>query len=271
MPKVSVIIPVYNNRDYIREAIDSILNQTFEDIEIVICDDASTDGTGEIIQEYAHDYPDKIKAIKNNTNRGVEYSSNRCIKNAKGQYIARMDGDDVSHKDRIEKQVRFLEKYPKYDFVSTPMILFDEAGVFGCVSLSGEPNKNVFSYKSPFPQPSCVIKKKAFLDVKGYKIGKRFMKVEDWDLWIRLYERGYRGYILSEALYYYREDREAYRRRPFRYRINETMIGMSAVRKLRLPKFNYLLTLRPILVGLLPSKLYIFLHRRKFKLQNADH
>ncbi len=271
MPRVSVIMPVYNNAEYIGEALDSILNQSFQDLEIVVCDDASDDGTTAILEDYAEANPDRVKLIRNSENRGKEYSMNRCLKIADGEFIARMDGDDISHKDRILKQVSFLDEHPEYTFVSASMMLFDENGSFGAIILEGEPNLVEFSYRSPFPHASVVIKRSAFLRIEGYSIGKRYERVQDWDLFVRLYENGYRGYNLKETLYFYREDRFAYKRRPFKYRINETYIGASAVRKLHLPVLYYLFSLRSIIVGILPTRLYILLHRRKLRSYNAGN
>ena len=87
--------------------------------------------------------------------------------------------------------------------------------------------------------------------------------LEDWDLWIRMYEKGYKGYVLDEPLYKMRDDRNAFSRRKFKYRINEMKVGASAVKKLKLPAYNYIKTIRPILVGLLPACIYKRLHKAK--------
>ena len=97
MPKVSVLLPVYNAEKYLQEAIDSILRQTFTDFELLLINDGSTDGSEEVIRQY-HD--DRIVYIKNDGNKGLIYTLNRGIEAAKGTYIARMDADDVSLPER---------------------------------------------------------------------------------------------------------------------------------------------------------------------------
>ncbi len=108
-PRITVIMPVYNCELYIKEAIDSILNQTFTDFEFLIIDDASTDKTVSIIKEYK-DF--RIQLIEKEGNKGISDSLNYGLKVAKGEYIARMDGDDISLPERFVKQVTFLDSNP---------------------------------------------------------------------------------------------------------------------------------------------------------------
>ena len=108
MPKISVILATYNDEKYIRDAIDSILNQTHEDLELIIVDDGSTDSTYEIINSFQDT---RVIYLKNGQNRGLPYSLNRGLKHATGDYIARMDGDDISLPTRMEEQLRYLEEH----------------------------------------------------------------------------------------------------------------------------------------------------------------
>ena len=108
-PRITVIMPVYNCELYIKEAIDSILNQTFADFDFLIIDDASTDKTVSIIKEYKDS---RIQLIEKTVNTGYTISLNYGLKVAKGEYIARMDGDDISLPNRFEKQIAFLDSNP---------------------------------------------------------------------------------------------------------------------------------------------------------------
>lgn len=110
VPKITVLMPVYNCELYIKEAIDSILNQTFGDFEFLIIDDASTDGTIDIIKQFTDP---RIKLIIKEVNQGVSSAVNDGLKLAKGKYIARMDGDDIAIKERFEKQMKVLESHPE--------------------------------------------------------------------------------------------------------------------------------------------------------------
>ena len=109
MPTVSVIMGIYNCEKTLSDAIDSIINQTYSDWELIMCDDGSTDNTYQIATKYS-EKDNRITVIKNDTNSGLAFSLNHCLKYAKGEYVARMDADDISLPNRFEKQVAFLNK-----------------------------------------------------------------------------------------------------------------------------------------------------------------
>lgn len=263
MAKVSVIMGVYNEENNVEEAIKSVINQTFTDWEFIICDDCSTDNTYYVANQYKEKFPDKIIIIRNEKNEGLNQTLNNCLKVASGEYIARMDGDDLCDPTRFEKELNFLLTHPQYAIVSTPMKYFDETGVFRVDNGGGEPNIKRFSLKTPFCHASSMVKKEAYDSVGGYSVEDKLLRVEDWHLWIKMYSKGYRGYMMEEALYSMRDDQNAFSRRKFKYRLNEAYVGRLAVKMLGLPKYCYLYTIRPIIVGLLPKFLYRALHCRK--------
>lgn len=263
IPRISIIMGIYNCADTLPEAIDSILDQTFTDWELIMCDDGSKDNTYEIADHYKEKYPNKIVLIKNERNMGLNFTLNHCLQYAKGEYIARMDGDDISLPSRFWREVDFLDNHPEYDIVSCPIIYFDEDGDFRIGKGGGEPNINTMARTTPFCHAPCMVRREAFQAVEGYTVAENRLRVEDWDLWIRMYEKGYRGFNLSEPLYKMRDDRKAYSRRKLKYRLNEAKVGASAIKKLHLSPINYLYVLRPIIVGLLPAPVYKVLHRSK--------
>lgn len=115
MSKVSIIVPLYNNKQYITKAIDSILNQSYTNWELIIINDKSTDGVEKILERYKDN--DKITILTNKKNRGCYFSLNRGIKNSVGEYIARLDSDDAMHKDKIKTQVEIFEKHPNVNMI----------------------------------------------------------------------------------------------------------------------------------------------------------
>lgn len=261
--RISVIMGIYNCADTLPEAIDSLLSQTYQDWKLIMCDDGSTDSTYQVASDYKKKYPEKIKLLRNGRNLGLNRTLNRCLKFADSELIARMDGDDISLPERFEKEVNFLDSHPQYAIVSCPMIYFDESGDFMRGKGGGEPERTAFCKGTPFSHAPCMVRREAYFAVQGYSTSKNRLRVEDWDLWIRMYEKGYKGYSLSECLYKMRDDRNAYKRRNFRNRINEMKVSMSAVKKLGLSPVYYIYSLRPIIVGLLPKKVYQYLHVRK--------
>lgn len=262
-PKISVIMGIYNCADTLSEAIESIIVQTYTNWELIICDDGSVDDTYKVALEYKSKYPEKIILIQNEHNMGLNQTLNNCLSKATGEYIARMDGDDLCDPTRFEKELSFLLEHPEYAIVSTPMKYFDESGVFRIGTGGGEPDINKIPLGTPFCHAPCMVKKEAYDAVGGYSVEDKLLRVEDWHLWIKMYSKGYKGYVLEEPLYMMRDDQHAISRRKFKYRLNEAYVGRMAVQMLNLPKYTYLYTLRPIFVGLLPKSVYSFLHAKK--------
>lgn len=179
-PEVSVIMSVYNGEKYLEEAIDSILNQTFNDFELVIVDDGSFDQTAAIIKNYKDP---RIKYFYQK-NRGASHGRNRCIKESKGEYIACMDSDDISVPERIEKQVYFLEKHPDIGIVGSWATKITEDGES---MLTMEMPQDDFSIRkllktdSPFFHSSVMFRRCLFNSCCNYPVD--FSQGEDWILW----------------------------------------------------------------------------------------
>ena len=261
--KISIVMGIYNCEKYLVESIESILNQTYNNWELIMCDDGSIDNTFKIAKQYEKNFPGKIIVIKNKKNRGLNYTLNKCISLAKGKYIARQDGDDVSAPERFEKEIMFLETNKEYAFVSSNMIFFDEFGEWGNSNNKNEPQKIDFAFGSPFCHAPCMIRKEVVKEIKGYTVDKKLLRVEDYHLWFKIYDKGYKGYNIKEALYKMRDDRDAYKRRNFQNRLNETILKFKIFKKFKLPLKYSILVIRPIIVWILPEKIYTYLHKKK--------
>lgn len=185
-PLVSVLMPVYNGEKYVSLAIESILSQTFQDFEFIIVNDASTDSTKDIISAYAIKDP-RIVIITNESNLNIAGSLNKGIESAKGDFIARMDADDIALKDRLEKQSKLLVENPKVAVVGSDIQVIDESGNFlgyrKYPTDSRALKKVIFRY-SPFAHPAVMFRKKVVQDAGGYD--KTKSPSEDVDLWFRL-------------------------------------------------------------------------------------
>lgn len=253
---------IYNCEQTLSEAIDSILAQTYTNWELIMCDDGSKDNTFFIAKQYLEKYPEKVILLKNEKNMGLNYTLNNCLKHATGDFIARMDGDDISLLQRFEKEIAVFD-VEDVAIVSTSMILFDESGDWGITKVKRYPQKSDLIYKTPFCHAPCLVKKEAYDAVGGYSENKKLLRVEDYHLWIKMYEKGYKGINLEEPLYKMRDDRNAQYRRKFKYRLNEAYVKGYAIKHLKLPFYKYVYCLKPILLGLCPSFIYKFLHRKK--------
>lgn len=263
MPEISVIMGVYNspNKSILKQAIESILNQTFTDFEFIICDDGSIDDTFDFLLEYKKKNK-KIILIKNKKNSGLAATLNHCLKYANGVYIARMDGDDISRPDRLEKEINFLKNNSAYGFVGSEIKLIDEySGVWGKRDLIREPKSKDFLFTQPFVHASVLVKKEIYDKVNGYRVSKETLRAEDYDLFMRLYSLGIVGYNLEEYLYLVREDKNAYRRRKYRYRFDEAKVRYIGFKSLGLLPRGYIYILKPFIVGIIPQRLLAKIRR----------
>lgn len=267
MPKVSVIMGIYNVADTLAEAIDSILNQTYQNFELILCDDGSIDKTYEIAKQYKNQYPDKIVLLKNEKNMGLNYTLNKCLGEAQGLYIARMDGDDVCVPERFVEELTVLNNEPEIAIVSSDMSHFDETGTWGRVSHPTYPQNVDFLRGTPFCHAPCMVRKEAYDAVGGYSVDDKLLRVEDYHLWMKMYKAGYRGKNINKVLYSMRDDRNAYSRRKLKYRINEAYVKHLAIQNLKLPKRGYIHVLRPIIVGMLPNRIYDIIHKWNLRIK----
>ena len=264
--KISVLMGIYNCAATLPEAIDSILAQTYTDWELILCDDGSSDDTYAVAEDYRRRFPGKIVLLRNERNMGLNFTLNHCLEHATGQYIARMDGDDLSVVERFEKELAALEAEPELAVVSCPMIYFDETGDYGAGSVGSEYPAAAQLVHGPIHcHAPCMMRAEVMRAVGGYTVDRRLLRVEDWHLWLKIYAAGGRGKNLSEHLYKMRDDRNAASRRKFKYRLNEAHMAALAVKTLGLPKWKYIFVLRPILVGVMPGPVYRFLHKKKMQ------
>lgn len=270
MPRISVIMGIYNCEKTLDEAILSIDEQTYTDWELIMCDDGSVDNTKMIAQKYVKMNPDKYILLENKENMGLNLTLNSCLAVARGEYIARMDADDISLPTRFQEEIDFLDAHPEYSIVSTPMIYFDGNGEFGRGTSIEIPRKIDTFYHCPVHcHAPCMIKKEAYLKVNGYSTDRRTIRYEDCDLWFRLYSAGYRGYNIQHPLYKMRDDRNAYKRRTFRSRLNGLYVAKKGLDVLQLPRIHYLylvFSLIKILVkSMLPEVIYTYIHKNRLK------
>lgn len=262
--KVSVIMGIYNCQDTLRESIDSIINQTYNNWELIMCDDMSTDNTYKIAQSYLEKYPNKVKLIQNKKNSGLAFSLNQCLKYVTGEFIARQDGDDLSVKNRFEVQVKFLEENKQYDLVASKMISFDENGVNGLRGVSfDEPKISDLSRSTAFCHATIMAREYVYKELNGYRVNKYTMRCEDVDLWFRFFAKGYKGYNLQEGLYMVRDDLNAYKRRTLKSYLYLMKVNFDGYKMVNMPKKYYVFLIKPILSALIPKTIMKKYHKNR--------
>lgn len=184
MPVVSVLMPVYNGARYLKEAINSILNQTFKDFELVILNDASNDASKEIILSFQDT---RIRYIENEQNRGLSFSRNRLLSEVRGKYIAWLDSDDIAYPARLEEEYRYLEEHPDHAMVASWARIIDSEGKpTGSYIKSYIPDQYLSAlllFVNYFVQSSVMLRKSFLPDVR-YR--PEFPPTEDYELWVRI-------------------------------------------------------------------------------------
>lgn len=196
---ISIIMPVHNGGQFLDYSINSILDQSYKNFELLIIDDCSTDNTLKIIQKYTNDK--RLKVFKLKKKRGIVECLNLGLQKSIGSYIARMDADDYSFSERFQKQMLFLTKNPKISLVGSQAKYFGKLNFFSKLVFSDQNDcKSLIIFRNPFIHPSIMIKKSFLVDLGGYK---NFYKSEDYYLWSIFFEK-YKGANLKENLIKYR-------------------------------------------------------------------
>lgn len=262
--RISVLMGIYNCAGTLVEALDSLYAQTYQGFKVILCDDGSTDDTYHVASEYAAQH-DNIVLLRNERNMGLNFTLNHCLEHADTEYIARMDGDDISLPERFEKEIDFLDKHPEYAVVSGPMIHFDENGDFHSGTAVEIPSKKDFIYNTPHCHAPSMVRTVVMKEVGGYTLEKRFLRIEDYNLWTKIYAAGYKGYNLQEPIYKMRDDRNAAKRRTFQARWNSTRARLYAYKQLGIPLSQYPKAFIPTVIGLMPNRIYSALRRYKYQ------
>lgn len=202
-PDVSLIMSVYNGEDYLSEALDSVLHQTFTNWELIVINDCSTDGTAAILERYSA-MDSRVRVYTNDVNLRLPSSLNKALSLAGGRYIARMDADDICLPDRLQKQYEFMQSHPDVALSSCRFMTLKN-GVIASGGCGGkndaESIKALLLVTNPILHPGIIAKAEVIREL-GYD--KNFTCTEDMELWTRFVLAGHKVEILSDYLMIYR-------------------------------------------------------------------
>lgn len=199
-PKVSVVITCFNYGKYIEEAIGSVLNSTFKDVEIIVVDDGSTD----LLTRHVLNWLNNSKTtVIRQSNKGAAAARNTGIRHARGEYIYSLDSDDKIHPKLLEKAVAVLDKRPKVGFVSSWLRRFGKTR-----SVLRYPSYNFYTllFRNIIVSGS-MFRKSAWKQVGGYN--QKMRGFEDWEFWISLGAKGWLGYIIPKPMFLYRKHHDS--------------------------------------------------------------
>ncbi len=219
MPKLSVIVAVYNAERYIKESLDSVFAQPYDDFELILINDCSTDNTLKQLLPYTK-HPN-VTLLQNKYNEGYGFSRNRGFVAAKGEYIAIHDADDVTLPHRFQKEVEFLDTRKDITVVGGHAVRISTTGqIIGSMAYPPETTGDAFrvirQFKlNPIIDPSSMFRRQPILDIGAYRMEPELKTVYDFDLWCRLLLQGHCLYNFQEPL--------------IKYRINPT--GITRVKK----------------------------------------
>ena len=274
VPLVSILMPVYKTAPYLREAMDSMLSQTFTDFELIVLDDCSPDNAEDILDSYTDP---RIVRYKGEKNAGLSNVLNVGIGMARGKYIARMDSDDLSMPERLQIQVDYLEAHPDIDLVSVGMHLFGAKDEVWLREQDPEKVKIIALFHSPILHASSMWRRDSF-EKHGLRFRQEMVPSEDYDLWTRALVKGLKLVNLRQVLYKYRIHPE-----------QATTQTDKTTSKSRLVQQDYLAATLPSLSekrrNLFPDKLWpvffanlrsgffnrILLAQRLYKMSKADN
>lgn len=259
--KVSIIMGIYNCENTLSDCLESIIKQSYENWELIMCDDCSTDSTKEIAKKYTLKY-ENIFLIENQKNMKLAACLNNCLNLATGEYIARMDADDVCLPDRLKKQVEFLNENQDFAVVGSWITTFNGYEIKGVRKMKEIPTEDSLILGVPFAHPTIMMRKKIYDDLGGYTVSDRTTRGQDLDLWFRFYKKKYKGYNLQESLYMYRESLEDYKKRTMRAAWGTMKTRYYGYKLLGFSKIKYIFLIKPFITAVIPNKIMYQYHKK---------
>ena len=242
-PLVTVLMPVYNGEKYLKEAIESILNQTFRDFEFLIIDDGSADKSAEIIKSFNDA---RIRLERNETNLGLIKTLNKRLGLAKGKYIARMDCDDISLPKRLSAQVNFMEKHPEIGVCGSWVKVIGLKQEFvNRYPQKHEEARAYLLFNTPLAHPSVIIRKEV-MEKHELKYDENYKHAEDYELWSRIIKHTKLSNIPKVLLHYRMHDASVSKKNSSEQTENSDKVRLGLIKNL----------------GLAPTPVELDLHRR---------
>lgn len=206
MAKVDIFIPCYNAERFIKQTIESIQAQTYQDYRVMIIDDGSTDHSLDIIQDYAKK-DSRVHVFQNDGNKGVAYTRNRGLEICDSEYMAFMDADDIMPSYRLEHQIEYMDAHPECDVLSGNYQLMDESGNIGQIVQLGRKNAiQVYSalfFENVIANGTVVFRNRVIKNT-GVCFNEELITLEDYDFWVQLMFKKLSFFIADEVWQYYR-------------------------------------------------------------------
>lgn len=254
---VTVLMSVYNGMPYLKDAIDSILHQTFTDFKFLIFDDASTDGTSQILAQYAQK-DSRIQIVTNDRNYGLGANLARGVEMAQTPWIARMDADDLAFPNRLELQLDYVAKHPEVRVLGGYAIDIDLQGNTVSerkVPISHQQIKKLV-WTNPFLHGTVLLHRESILKVGSYS--SQLAKRQDYELWFRCAKAGFQFANLPTPLIYYRFTNDTLQRNDWKVALTHVAVGWKGCWMIKASPIAYVAVTKQLAIGLLPPPLRYF-------------
>lgn len=262
---ISVIMGIKYNRneiDTLKRSIDSILDQTYSWFEFIICERGSSLQAKQVLREYAN-RDSRIKLIDGSSACSFSEQLNICLEQSSGAWIARMDDDDYSCPERFECQLEYLKTHNDVAFVGCNVMLVQDGANAGVQRFPEKPEVRDFLFSMPFIHPALMFRRSALEAVGGYSTLPRCERCEDYDLLLRMYEKGLYGANMQEFLFKYSLPHNGITTRNFENRANEVRTRYSRFKQLGLLPRCFVYVMKPFFVWLLPPRLLAYFKKQK--------
>lgn len=258
-PSISIIMGVYNNQVTLRGAVDSVLAQTYSNFELIMCDDGSKDQSWVLMQELASN-DGRIVILKNEKNLGHPATLNKCINHSRGEFIARMDGDDVCLPNRLEAQLNYLLANHDVGVVGSAAYLADnDMNVWGLSKTKKQPTKLDWALGSCLYHSSVMMRKALLVQCGKYNPNALFL--EDYELWMRMVSLGVRIENLEIPLLKYKRSYDDFNKQKFKFRLKEVELRFRGYRAMRLPLWYYFLIFKPLIIFFIPRTILFYIQK----------
>jgi glycosyltransferase EpsE len=259
-PFFSVLITVFNDERFLPTALDSLLQQEFDDYEVIIVDDCSFDSTPAIINDYSSKFR-SFKAIRNSENFGLGRSLTIGSESCRGEFIMRFDSDDVCFSNRMLVAFNYISSHPEIDILGSSAVIIDYHGTK--TGLRSVPLKHADIankvWACPFIHPSVFLRRSAYHSIGGYD--PSISRCCDYDLWFRAVKFNLHFHNIVEPLIYYRHDINTQRKNSTRYLFEQAAVGLRWCWRLKLSYWKYLAVVYPFIRGLLPLRIKSALYK----------
>lgn len=253
MPKVSVIIPTYNAVKTIEKTVNSVLEQTEKDFEIILVDDVSSDETYSVLKKLANK-DERILCFKNKHNSKSAYTRNVAISKTRGQFIMQLDDDDYCDPSRMEQQVDYLEKHPEIDFVGSNVAVYNNKGIYGQLIKPENPTIKDLLKTSQFFNPSMMFRRESLETVGGYRISWETVRGQDYDMYLRMYIADLKGHNIQKDLTYYYQDNNYVKKIKWKNRLGEACYRYRHFKRLGVLPGAFPYVVKPLIAIFIPRK-----------------